>query len=400
MSFFNQKKSILNGGEQQITTARSSTSITSLTSLLSDASQQLDQQQEKILSCSICKNQMEISNDSNKLPKVLPCLHTFCSSCLTDLKTKGNGNIKCMICETINEVSSVDELPNNYEVMKSIKLLSIYSAVHYCESCLSQTLAEYKCIDCESTFCESHRFRHSEVKRNHQLISLEDEHSNENSVNFIPKCTISGHQTMGLDYYCENCEKLVCSSCGLTNHSQLGHNVLTVLQSVNKNRKPIEELSKSIEPKVLNFEDSLTQINQILEEIEINHKKTENEIKNESEMMRNAINEREKRLLCQLNEITKGKQNNLQNQLKNIENQSKSIKFTFDFTRRTLDMLSETEEENDNNNNNNSNNSNTNYQNQNQNQNQNRHQVGNLMFLSLKNQISKEIERNCKFNWK
>ena len=52
-------------------------------------------QMEDSLSCGIC---LEKYDTSDHLPKALPCLHTFCSSCMDTLIAAANNYIECPMC--------------------------------------------------------------------------------------------------------------------------------------------------------------------------------------------------------------------------------------------------------------------------------------------------------------
>ena len=77
---------------------------------------------ENILECSIC---LEKYNKEDKLPRILICGHTFCTSCLQKIKTKNNSEkqIKCPIDLKIGfENNNIDDIPINRVVVDLIDL--------------------------------------------------------------------------------------------------------------------------------------------------------------------------------------------------------------------------------------------------------------------------------------
>ena len=77
---------------------------------------------ENILECSIC---LEKYNKKDKLPRILICGHTFCTSCLQKIKTKNisEKQIKCPIDLKIGyENNNIDEIPINRVVVDLIDL--------------------------------------------------------------------------------------------------------------------------------------------------------------------------------------------------------------------------------------------------------------------------------------
>ena len=76
----------------------------------------------EVLECSICYEQM-------KKPKVLPCQHTFCLNCLTNIADITAKKVRCAICRSLHDLPSVCnehefELPNNLTLMAIIDSMS------------------------------------------------------------------------------------------------------------------------------------------------------------------------------------------------------------------------------------------------------------------------------------
>lgn len=69
---------------------------------------------EEELSCPICFEEFSV-DDSQRNPKLLLCLHTFCLSCIKNL-LKYDGKIQCSICRTVHQVNHITELMDNYLV--------------------------------------------------------------------------------------------------------------------------------------------------------------------------------------------------------------------------------------------------------------------------------------------
>ena len=77
---------------------------------------------ENIVECSIC---LEKYNKKDKLPRILSCGHTFCTSCIKKIKSKNTNenHIKCPIDLKIGfETNNVEEIPINRIVVDLIDL--------------------------------------------------------------------------------------------------------------------------------------------------------------------------------------------------------------------------------------------------------------------------------------
>eukprot|EP00298_Acanthocystis_sp_HF-20_P018859 c22044_g2_i6.p1 GENE.c22044_g2_i6~~c22044_g2_i6.p1 ORF type:complete len:289 (+),score=59.91 c22044_g2_i6:269-1135(+) len=245
--------------------------------LSSSTSVSSDQNSENSYTCKKCNQKMESnsstnsSNSSLRTPRVLPCLHTFCESCLIDLGNNGSGGeISCPNCEYKCKIS-VHELPKNYDLMKKIELLSIHSNLTYCDNCDDNVLAEYQCTDCSPIFlCETHKSIHLKKKTNHSVISLNDpkfeNHLNPNL--FSVKCERKGHEKDEIDFYCEGCDKLICVRCVVTDHKSPQHNYYELKEVAKRYRTSIDELLRQTNSKFPIIDDSITQIKRIISELE------------------------------------------------------------------------------------------------------------------------------------
>ena len=77
---------------------------------------------ENIVECSIC---LEKYNKKDKLPRILSCGHTFCTSCIQKIKSKNSNenNIKCPIDLKIGfETNNIEEIPINRIVVDLLDL--------------------------------------------------------------------------------------------------------------------------------------------------------------------------------------------------------------------------------------------------------------------------------------
>ncbi|XP_018008334.1 suppressor protein SRP40 [Hyalella azteca] len=72
------------------------------------------------LSCPICFEEFVIDAASERTPKLLLCLHTFCLGCIRNL-VKSNKTIQCSICRTEHKDVSPGELFDNYVIVDYIK---------------------------------------------------------------------------------------------------------------------------------------------------------------------------------------------------------------------------------------------------------------------------------------
>ncbi|KAL3890667.1 hypothetical protein ACJMK2_002948, partial [Sinanodonta woodiana] len=135
--------------------------------------------------CCICK-------DSFKSPKLIPCNHSFCYKCLDDYVRVNlrNGRFNCPLCRTSvtlpkegvsgfeSSVYSKDcdslktfEQKNTKEIIASEK----YECEKYaCDICGPNSIACFRCLDCEENFCQVCSNVHEKLKatRHHKISDL------------------------------------------------------------------------------------------------------------------------------------------------------------------------------------------------------------------------------------
>ncbi|KAB7501753.1 Tripartite motif-containing 13, partial [Armadillidium nasatum] len=89
---------------------------------------------EEITTCDICTSEF---NNFEKIPKILPCGHTFCFTCIRKITI---GNPSCPKCRAEVKVS-VNYLPTNQSILRSI---DIYKSVKSSEKRISTSVKVLK----------------------------------------------------------------------------------------------------------------------------------------------------------------------------------------------------------------------------------------------------------------
>ena len=76
----------------------------------------------ELASCSICADRMHSRKNP---PRILACLHTFCSACLVTLAAKGKGGVACPSCRATTRMSDINALAQNYSLVRMLEILEI-----------------------------------------------------------------------------------------------------------------------------------------------------------------------------------------------------------------------------------------------------------------------------------
>ena len=193
-------------------------------------------------SCGICL-------EAHKEPKVLPCCHTFCKSCLVGLVTGESGPqlsnrspwpalfttnkkdiLRCPECRTEHDVPDggvaaflTDILLENSGFVASRDEESAPVEKRVCGECEGGEPAVAYCHDCEAFVCESCKVALHKAKRyrDHSIKSLSEvDDPNSFPSNTLSSLTCPVHPPEKQQVYCKTCQCLVCVRCIVKSHQK------------------------------------------------------------------------------------------------------------------------------------------------------------------------------------
>ncbi|KAJ8032933.1 E3 ubiquitin-protein ligase TRIM56 [Holothuria leucospilota] len=203
---------------------------------------------EDFLHCSICTNRL-------KVPKVLPCIHSFCQGCLeTYVKKLKSKQLPCPICRKVCDLSEtgVKGLQTNFYIVNLGERMDLLERLgksvshsYTCESCGSQEVAAY-CLECESKICLKCQQDHQRfpVLRSHSIIPINEikqpkyQKALKNAK--TPMCEV--HPTESLRFYCKTCSKLICRDCTIVQHSKPDHTFVEASCQVEDIKRELRDL--------------------------------------------------------------------------------------------------------------------------------------------------------------
>ncbi|XP_005093393.1 tripartite motif-containing protein 54 [Aplysia californica] len=160
--------------------------------------------EEQFLRCQVCNERFD---QSERMPKSLPCNHTFCLPCLTQIFDHAqppnrrtllwadetlDGALKCPTCrvEIFLARIKIKELPNDHRVVQMIDFLS------------------------------------QAVAKSHNVCSK--------------------HERQPLNFFCKKCLVPVCRDCTVLDHKETeGHNITDVSEALNDNSAQFTEIENN-----------------------------------------------------------------------------------------------------------------------------------------------------------
>eukprot|EP01060_Flectonema_neradi_P027797 TRINITY_DN3741_c2_g1_i2.p1 TRINITY_DN3741_c2_g1~~TRINITY_DN3741_c2_g1_i2.p1 ORF type:complete len:399 (+),score=78.50 TRINITY_DN3741_c2_g1_i2:49-1197(+) len=173
-----------------------------------------------VLECDICGKAFE--NVGNHVPRLLPCTHTYCHICLTDLANGGPSDTLEILGEPVEvsmikcprgcgrvPVTDATSLPVNGVLINRLQRGGFdQSEEPTCEECdTKKTPADMWCDNCDAFFCGMHftEMHQTRIGQRHRTMKASDK------PNQIERCAVHAGQEIVL--YCRTCKVCVCRDC-------------------------------------------------------------------------------------------------------------------------------------------------------------------------------------------
>ncbi|CAH1242125.1 TRIM3 [Branchiostoma lanceolatum] len=196
---------------------------------------------DESLTCSVCK---DIYDD----PRVLPCLHAFCVTCLEQRRTE-DSQLTCPTCQhqwTLKSEDSVSNLPSNFYINKLLNFRALHNSEDArCQMCESGAKVESICGDCKLLLCGNCFTAHSNspALKDHYIITLHDLKNPSTRAKYTGAEYCTKHNDVRVAFYCQPCAKLVCRECTITEHKQgRKHNPREVSEVAQKYKDDLQTL--------------------------------------------------------------------------------------------------------------------------------------------------------------
>ncbi|XP_041453637.1 E3 ubiquitin-protein ligase TRIM56-like [Lytechinus variegatus] len=226
------------------------------------------------LECPIC-------HDLLCNPKLLPCSHSFCTSCLTELHSfqQADSGLTCPVCRQDANVPGNDvcNFPTNLIVKSLIEDFKRRSdakaerikesgatTIQTCTVCDgdNQDIATYYCQNCSEFLCEDCLQHHNRYKRNacHETVKAKDI-----EMGVVKrKSTCPEHPQELQQFVCTTCLVRICCRCREVEHREDGHEVIEMNGYEERQQKKMECLLLKIEQTSVDVQNGLSTVNEML----------------------------------------------------------------------------------------------------------------------------------------
>ena len=196
-----------------------------------------------LYNCEVC-----LENMLNKNPRMLSCIHSFCTDCLR--KIMKNGSILCPTCreETAVPNNDVNMLKANFLLQKVKEHIdTIHSSkTLFCQLCLSES-ASLKCQECLQLLCGECKHQHDKIKsfKRHKIYKL-----------------CNKHKEGLITHVCVKCVQPACAKCVIKEHAECDNEV-----------KPYDEGTEQLTMKLTECEGEIDNMLKSVNKYEEEHEK-------------------------------------------------------------------------------------------------------------------------------
>ncbi|XP_071837980.1 tripartite motif-containing protein 2-like [Apostichopus japonicus] len=222
-----------------------------------------DELDRQFLQCALCIDRLQ-------KPKLLPCQHTFCQSCLELWVTQNGGTLSCPFCRNQYSLTQkgVAGLPDNFFVNNIIDFINrkrtASSAAANCDSCENEA-SDY-CYDCAEFMCMECTAAHKRLRtaRQHKITSIDEYLSDLTSVENVyadDEAKFCGsHEGQEIEIYCESCGVPICQKCRAKDHEGSGHELIQLTEAGRTSRKILSDLADRAREKVDSLRETVSML--------------------------------------------------------------------------------------------------------------------------------------------
>ena len=199
----------------------------------------------KCVSCTASPNEL----------KVLRCMHTACSSCVTRLVDLDN-TVECPQCKFITpspgagkpQSTTLPAVYNKQSASDGGEIPRVDGETDNgggCEECTDDTPATSSCTDCQADLCSAHAETHPRVKktRGHK-VGPKKSSASAPKVGGTPKSSsrCSLHTAEELTHFCKRCLDLSCALCLKRKvHADHPNDLLSITEAADNARKECDK---------------------------------------------------------------------------------------------------------------------------------------------------------------
>ena len=275
------------------------------------------------LTCAICQDLL------NK-PKILPCLHSFCTGCLKEWSGRlanldpSKRHLECPLCRAkvlLSTSRAVEELPSHFSAIRLVEIVRLQEqagskkVTPICQNCDDEEKAVSSCSECAIFLCEFCEKCHKKTKatKEHKIISLDEMRRGTSEVTAVLQEKVEmcpTHPTKPLELYCKCEEVLICRDCIIKKHKDHDYDVISDV--VEGEKKVLRETLPGIQQLVDEAEKAITRVQGRRKDVKSKEEESLCNLENAFDVLHAALDNRKQQLREKVTKDSKEKDKGLQ----------------------------------------------------------------------------------------
>ena len=275
------------------------------------------------LTCAICQ---DLLNE----PKILPCLHSFCTGCLKEWSGRlanldpSKRHLECPLCRAkvlLSTSRAVEELPSHFSAIRLVEIVRLQEqagskkVTPICQNCGDEEKAVSSCSECAIFLCEFCEKCHKKTKatKEHKIISLDEMRRGTSEVTAVLQEKVEmcpTHPTKPLELYCKCEEVLICRDCIIKKHKDHDYDVISDV--VEGEKKVLRETLPGIQQLVDEAEKAITRVQGRRKDVKSKEEESLCNLENAFDVLHAALDNRKQQLREKVTKDSKEKDKGLQ----------------------------------------------------------------------------------------
>jgi hypothetical protein len=301
------------------------------------------------LTCPVCTEHF-------KEPKVLPCLHYYCKTCIADLIKRAKGRpFNCPECRREAQAAgnNPESFPAAFFVNRMEEVFSVMKKAEAkenltCESC-SKFPAVSFCHDCSEYICTKCTEAHKDMRllSSHKVVSIGSLRSTITKstpekltvVQREVKC--SKHADEPLKLYCRDCHKLVCRDCIVIDHKD--HRYAFVVDAAPPCKADIKEKAESVKKISVGLKEVVKSLDDSKKKLADSETATTREINAAIDKVIAKAGQKRKELIQRASQMVSEAREKVSTQEKNAQLAMGEVESLLEFMSRSLERATDQE---------------------------------------------------------
>ncbi len=281
------------------------------------------------LSCPCCNREYELPRrylihlddyDFSPIPRLLPCLHSMCHSCLQEQFEKNNNQyIECNLCHYKEIIKGINYLPLDLLILKQIVNTTNTELLANCSKCYDIVPSVSWCETCSSSLCEFHHQDHrlSIETSKHSFNTFKEYFYHNKHIQYrFPPISCPESVLQDCEYYCLNCYYCISSKSYIDYHKT--HEIESIDNIYPKMEKNVQKTITIGKEKINLLNSKINKIKEYLNQLDEKEENSLLLIHKQFNLIYSHLKQREKLLIDSLQSNISIERKNLLLQLSNF----------------------------------------------------------------------------------